>query len=205
MAQFLDGVCSCRMLQRGRPVVGTLAAAICFMVSGCAALTNPIAEGIPVRYLPEELLAKPKDDAHTIPLDLLGQPQPDTYRLEPDDVLGVYIEGVLQDGGKGLNAPVQVAPLILLREQRRLPPAVGYPITVRLDGTIKLPMIDPIKVHGLSLAEAEDTIRAIYVKNKLLPEGRDPDHCHLDARTPSSCGQFCAQESGATSRWDAKD
>ncbi len=152
-----------------------VAAAICFMLGGCAAVTSPVVEGIPVRHLPDELLAKPKDDAHTIPLDLLGQPRPDSYRLEPEDVLGVWIEGVLQEGSKDRPsvALVHVAPLYQQREQRRLPPSIGYPIPVRSDGTIRLPMIDPVKVQGLSIAEAEEMIRGVYVKNKLLPEGRD--------------------------------
>lgn len=152
-----------------------LAMVICFILSGCAAVTSPVAEGIPVRYLPEELFAKPKDDARTIPLDLLGQHRPDDYRLAPQDIMGIWIEGVLQDSSKEKPsiAIVNVAPLVRVSDTRRLPPAIGYPVPVRPDGTIRLPMVDPIKVQGLSLSEAEDAIRAIYSKNKLLPEGRD--------------------------------
>ena len=138
-------------------------------------MTSPVVQGIPVRYLPEELLAKPKDGAQTIPLDLLGQPPMDTYRLQPEDVLGVWIEGILQESSKEKPAiaQVQVAPLFEQREIRRLPPTIGYPISVRTDGTVRLPLIDAINVRGLSLAEAEDAIRGAYSKNKLLPEGRD--------------------------------
>lgn len=145
------------------------------LLAGCASLTNPVAEGIPVRYLPDDLLAKPKDATQTIPLDLLGQPQPEVYRLEPGDVLGVWIEGILQESSKERPAlaPVQVPPLVQQGEQRRLPPTLGYPITIRPDGTIRLPMIEPLKVQGLSVTEAEDAIRAVYLKGKLLPEGRD--------------------------------
>ena len=39
--------------------------------------------------------AKPKDEAHTIPLDLLGQPQPAAYRLGAGDVLGIFIQNLL--------------------------------------------------------------------------------------------------------------
>src|ERR1019366_4369777 len=94
--------------------------------SGCAAVTNPVADGLPVRYLPEEFLAKPKDPAQTIPLDLLGQQAPETYRLAPDDVLGVFIEGVLGDSNVKTTL-LQAAPNYQIRDQRRLPPSYGYP------------------------------------------------------------------------------
>jgi protein involved in polysaccharide export with SLBB domain len=176
MAQLTDIIPSVRTLrQRRSAAIAGLATAVCFLLSGCAAVTNPLVEGIPVRNVPDELLAKPRDDAHTIPLDLLGQPRQDVYRLEPEDVLGIWIEGVLQDSSKDRPAVAQVyvAPQLQQLQQRRLPPTIGYPIPVRNDGTIRLPLIDPIKVQGLSVAETEDTIRNIYIKNKLLPEGRD--------------------------------
>src|SRR5437588_327953 len=136
MAQPLDSI---HDFTKYRHRLYALAAAVCFMLSGCAAVTSPVVEGIPVRHLPDELLAKPKDDAHTIPLDLLGQPPPDVYRLAPEDVLGIWIEGVLQDSSKDKPAiaSVHVPPLFQIREQRRLPPTIGYPIPVRLDGTIR--------------------------------------------------------------------
>ncbi|HEX5270350.1 MAG TPA: hypothetical protein VFW33_07685, partial [Gemmataceae bacterium] len=65
-------------------------------LSGCAAVTNPLADGVPVRRLPPELLAPPRD-LHPVALNLLGQPKPDAYRLAPGDVLGIYVEGVLGD------------------------------------------------------------------------------------------------------------
>ena len=174
MALLTDGVGSFRRLRYGRPfLLAGLAAVICFVLSGCASMTSPVVEGIPVRNLPEELLTRPKDNAHTIPLDLLGQPPPDVYRLAPEDVLGIYIEGVLQDGVKGFGAPVNIGPLVQQRDVRRLAPTMGYPVQVRPDGTIRLPMINPFKVQGLSLPEVEDAIRNIYLKKKLLPEGRD--------------------------------
>jgi protein involved in polysaccharide export with SLBB domain len=158
--------------KRWAPFARALAAILCFAVNGCAALTSPVVEGIPVRHLPDELLARPKDEARTIPLDLLGQSPPDTYRLAPEDVLGVFIDNILQDSSKE-RTTVNVAPLLQVRDQRRLPPSLGYPISVRPDGTIRLPMIDPLKVQGLSVGEAEDAIRGIYIQKKLLPENRD--------------------------------
>src|SRR5260370_40042061 len=63
---------------------------VCGFAGGCAALTNPVADGVPVRHLPEELLDPTKADEETIPLTTLGQPRPPAYRLEPGDVSGVY-------------------------------------------------------------------------------------------------------------------
>jgi hypothetical protein len=46
------------------------------LFSGCAALTNPVAHGVPVRILPAELIAKSKEGFEPIPLALLQQPPP---------------------------------------------------------------------------------------------------------------------------------
>src|SRR5437773_2271470 len=64
------------------------------ILSGCAALTNPVVDGIPVRRLPPELLAESRDGEQTVPLDLLRQKSPDAYRLAAGDVVGVWIPGV---------------------------------------------------------------------------------------------------------------
>ena len=79
-------------------------------LSGCAAITNPVADGVPVRLIPPELLAAPKKNDVTIPLTFLGQQPQVVYRLAPGDVLGVYIPGVLGDG------PARHRPTVLLRK-----------------------------------------------------------------------------------------
>src|SRR5262245_19173255 len=65
------------------------------LAGGCAALTNPVAEGIPVRRLPPELLGTARADQKTIPLSLLHQEKPEVYKVGPGDVLGIYINGFL--------------------------------------------------------------------------------------------------------------
>jgi protein involved in polysaccharide export with SLBB domain len=147
-------------------------ATLCMLFTGCAAVTNPVAIGIPVRHLPQELLIKPKDEAHTIPLDLLGQPPPEVYRLAPNDVLGVWIDTVLGDV-KSAVPVMNLTTTLPIREQRRLPPSFGYPVPVREDGTVHLPQVEPIKVQGLSISEAENAIRQVYVKNKILKAGTE--------------------------------
>src|SRR5260221_2037845 len=76
------------------------------VMQGCAALSNPVANGIPVRKLPPELLGESKANLQTIPLSLLRQPRADAYKLAAGDVLGIWIEGVL--GEKGQPPPVRV-------------------------------------------------------------------------------------------------
>jgi protein involved in polysaccharide export with SLBB domain len=138
--------------------------------SGCAALTNPLAEAVPVRRLPPELLAPSKDEEQTIPLPLLGQPRPLTYRLAAGDVLGVYIEGVL--GERAQPPLLHVPPLVEIRDQHRLPPAVGYPVPVRPDGTIVLPLLETLSVQGMSLEELEEALRKLIVAKEILQPGK---------------------------------
>ena len=131
-------------------------------LGGCAALTNPVGDAVPVRLLPPELLGPPRNVEQTIPLPLLGQPRPPVYRLAPGDVLGVFIDGIL--GERNQPIPLHVAPPLLTRDQRRLAPSQGYPVEVRPDGTIVLPRVAPLPVQGMSLAEVQDAIRDTYVK-----------------------------------------
>lgn len=139
---------------------------LCFVGSGCAAISNPVGEGIPARRVPQEYLAPPKEDLRTIPLTTLGQIKPANHVLAADDIVGVYIEGIW--GEKGQPIPVRYP------EQGNLPPAVGFPIPVSSDGTLPLPYIDPLKVAGLTLKEAEDAIRKAYtVDKKILVAGKE--------------------------------
>ena len=78
----------------------------CAVASGCAAISNPVANGIPVDRLPPELLAESKEGMQTIPLSLLRQKPPTAYQLGPGDVLGIWIEGVL--GEKGQPPPTRL-------------------------------------------------------------------------------------------------
>jgi protein involved in polysaccharide export with SLBB domain len=140
-----------------------LASLLCGLLSGCAALTNPVANGVPVRRLPSELVGEPKEGAQPLPLTLLRQKPPQPYRLGPEDLLGVWIEGVI--GEKGQLPPVNFP------ELRSLPPAVGHPISVRSDGFVALPLIEPVKVQDLSVEEAQVKIRDAY-KGILAPGAR---------------------------------
>src|SRR5437773_12327836 len=95
---------------------------------GCTAMTNPVADGIPVRLLPPELLGPSKTNYQTIPLNILRQPQPDAHRLDAGDIIGVSSLDYL---GKEIAPPLPVSPGVHGHEQNRLPIASGHPVTVQ--------------------------------------------------------------------------
>lgn len=165
---------SSRTLRHGHPAEGKIRRAIvllallscCATSAGCASLTNPVVNGVPVRLLPPELLAESKRNYEALPLSYLRQTPPVAYIVEAEDVLGVWIDGVL--GEKGQSPPLQVV------EGKRTGPALGLPIPVRADGTIHLPFIEPLKVQGLTLSEIEEAIRKAYtVTKQIIQPGRE--------------------------------
>jgi protein involved in polysaccharide export with SLBB domain len=133
------------------------------VATGCAALSNPGVVAVPVRRLPPELRGTSREGLQPIPLSLLSQPRPDAYRIAPGDVLGLWVEGAL--GERGQQPPV-LPPVRL--ENIDLPPATGFPIQVRSDGTIPLPLIAPLQVQRLTFAEAEEAIRRAYTAAQIL-------------------------------------
>src|SRR5947209_10521819 len=111
-----------------------LVAGLC---GGWASFSNPtLADSIPVHRLPPEVFGRPREEEKTIPLTLLRQKQPEVYLVEPGDVLGIFIEGVLGEKDK---PPLVSVPQATLLGQTAPPPSVGYPILVQEDGTISLP------------------------------------------------------------------
>ena len=122
--------------------------------TGCTALLSPI-DTIPAQRIPRQFLAEPQ--ANKIPIDYsrLRQDEPEFYTLDSEDVLGVFIENVL--GEFGSAPPVQIPD-----PNSDLPPAIGFPVPVREDGTISLPLVDPIPVRGLTVQQAEALITRAY-------------------------------------------
>lgn len=150
---------------RKRLVCVAIALLACAIGNGCAAVSNPVAQGIPVRRVPPEYLGIPKELSKTIPLTLLRQPAPDAHHLDGGDVLGVFIEGVL--GEKGVPPPVRFP------EQGNLPPALGYPVVVNEDGTLQLPYIAALDVKDLTIRQVRELIRKTYVDEKILKSGKE--------------------------------
>jgi hypothetical protein len=155
-----------------RPFAVVLVAASLAAVAGCAAVGNPVANGIPVRRLPPELLGESKEGLQTIPLTLLRQPPPPEYKLAAGDVLGIWIEGVLGEKGQPPVVRVPEPPPVVPTGFARQAPAIGFPIPVRASGTILLPQVSPIKVEGLTLEQAEEAIRKAYVDRDIVKADR---------------------------------
>jgi protein involved in polysaccharide export with SLBB domain len=152
------------------------------LFGGCAALTNPTTDGIPVRKLPPELLAPPRAIEQTIPLNTLEQPPSDVYRVAPGDLLGVYVDGVL--GEKTQQLPVQVSTLPQRRDERMPEGSLGYPVRIQGDGTISLPFLSPLKVTGLTLQEVGTEIRKAYLATKPARIREDVDRVLLTLVQP---------------------
>ncbi|MEM8943651.1 MAG: polysaccharide biosynthesis/export family protein [Planctomycetota bacterium] len=141
-------------------LAATLFLAALLLSTGCASFTNPVGNGVPVRMLPEELLAETKEDFEQVPLTLLRQRRPDEYRLGPRDTLGIYIEGIL--GG------AEVAPPVNIPSSPDLPPSIGYPFPIRDDGTVSLPYVGAIEVAGLTIEDAEQKVVVAYREKDIL-------------------------------------
>ena len=94
---------------------------------------------IPVNRLPVQLLNQDrKEQYEDVSFLRLRQDPPEVYKLAGGDILGIYIDNIL--GGEDALPPVQ------FRDESGLPPAIGYPVPIREDGTIALPLIDPINL-----------------------------------------------------------
>jgi protein involved in polysaccharide export with SLBB domain len=170
-----------RMLRCQARTISLLAAALVSIVAnGCAALTNPLANGIPVRLVPPELLSAgpPRESLHTLPLSLLGQKAPKEYLLAPNDVLGIYVESVLP--ATNPNEPAKDPPVYFPSDLdprggsgTGLPPVLGFPMPIRGDGTVALPLIDPVVLAGKSVTEATEAIRQAYIDKGIIQLGRE--------------------------------
>jgi protein involved in polysaccharide export with SLBB domain len=106
-----------------------------------------------------------RSDKEPINFLTLRRSPPDAYRLDERDVLGIYIEGVL--GSKEEPPPVHFP------EQGDVPPAIGYPVPIRENGTISLPLIEAVDVRGLTLAQAEQKIRDAYIDKEILRPNKE--------------------------------
>jgi hypothetical protein len=152
------------IIRRVVPRIITGLALLAPVFAGCTAF-NPL-KGVPVNYFPHELRGESRSGKRTIDLSLLRQTPPDAYLIDAGDVLGIYIEGVL---GRKEEIPPVHFPL-----NGETPPSMGYPIPVREDGSISLPLTKPIPVRGLTIREVENAIRKAYtVDQEILQPGRE--------------------------------
>jgi protein involved in polysaccharide export with SLBB domain len=141
---------------------------------GCAAM-RPL-DGIPVSELPASLRAPTRSEKVMLDLSLLRQNPPREHIVDADDVLGVYIEGIL--GGR-----LQVPPVNLQPNSNSFS-SLGYPIRVRADGTISLPGIDPIPVRGMTIGDVEKAVRTAYTTGEKAPLRKGMDRIIVNLQRP---------------------
>lgn len=150
-------------------------------LSGCSALTQPI-NGVPADRLPPQFFAEPKNDLIPVDIALLSIEPPRDYQISGGDILGIYVEGVLPFNPP--NQPPEPPPVNFPDSESTLPPSIGYPIAVQDDGTLSLPLIEPLDVEGLTLEQVRDAIRDKYIDEDILrPEKARPIVTIIQERT----------------------
>lgn len=134
------------------------------ILSGCSAF-KPL-HGTPVQALPWEERGISRANMETIDLSRLGQAPLPAHFVDSGDVLAIYIEGVL--------GRIEEVPPVYIPQNSDSQPSLGYPIPVREDGTISLPLIRPLGVRGMTIAQIEDVVRRTYTVDKqILEPGRE--------------------------------
>jgi hypothetical protein len=136
-------------------------AALLSSLTGCSAFRNTVPG-----YCVGDGYQESRSDKEPINFLRLRREPPPAYRLDSRDVLGIYIEGVL--GNRDEPPPVHFP-----EEGYDIPPAIGYPVPIREDGTVSLPLIEPLSLKGLTLAGAEQKIRDAYIGKKILKPARE--------------------------------
>ena len=66
------------------------------------------------------------------------------------------------------NQPPSPPPVNFPDAESALPPSIGYPIPVQEDGSLSLPLIEPLYVDGLTIDQVRDAIRDEYIKQDIL-------------------------------------
>ncbi len=168
-----------RLIRSATTVVA--ASMVATALTGCSALTQPI-NGVPANRLPPQFFAEPKNDLVPVDIALLSIEPPRAYQISGGDILGIYVEGVLPFNPP--NQPPEPPPVNFPDAESTLPPSIGYPIAVQDDGTLSLPLIEPLDVDGLTLEQVRDAIRDKYIDEDILrPEKARPIVTIIKERT----------------------
>lgn len=159
-------------------------------LTGCAAFTNPVANGIPVHLVPDELLAESREQYESVDLAMLRQPPVEKYILDVGDTLGIYVERIIGDES--------TPPPVNLPSTPDEPPAIGFPFAIRADGTISLPLVDPIVVTGKSIEEAEEAVKEAYRAKEILPVDEVNPRIIVTLLRPRTVRVLVVREDGST-------
>jgi len=167
---------------RRRQSVMSMAATLATVVlGGCTSITQPI-NGIRADRLPPQVFAPPKNNLVPVDISLLSTEPAREYQIDKGDILGVYVEGVLPFNPP--NVTPEPPPVNFPDKESTLPPSIGFPIAVQEDGTLSLPLIEPLEVRGLTLDQVRDKIRQAYIDSDILrPEKARPIVSIIQERT----------------------
>ncbi len=140
-------------------------------LSGCAhgivtQRSNISKNAIPAHRLPPELSARSRDNKVPLEFTRLRRPPVAEHIIGASDVLGIYIEDVLAVENQ---LPSVYYPTVALRENVQTP-SVGHPVRVQRDGTVSLPLVGNVSVDELTLPQAVDKIRSVYLDKGILKE-----------------------------------
>ncbi len=167
---------------RRRRCAAALAATLATVVlGGCTALVQPI-NGVPANRLPPQFFAPPKNNLVPVDISVLSSEPPREYQVDKGDILGVYVEGVLPFNPP--NVTPEPPPVNFPDADSTLPPSIGFPIAVQEDGTLSLPLVEPVEVRGLTLDQVREKIRDAYIDSDMLrPEKARPIVSLIKERT----------------------
>jgi protein involved in polysaccharide export with SLBB domain len=102
-----------------------------------------------------------------VPMTLLRVSEPGEYKLDRGDVLAIVADEVLTKD----NQPV---PVQTIQTQYGSRSVQGVPVPVQEDGTIVLPLLDPIDVRGKTLLEVRKLlIDQIVTKKEIVVKGKE--------------------------------
>lgn len=100
----------------------------------------------------------------------MRQNPPVAHMIGSGDTLGIFIRGIF--GEEEFVPPVEYP----LEDTNVDAPAVGHPITVNRAGEITLPDVGNVRLGGMTLQQAQETILAEYVSKGILKEDGDREH-----------------------------
>jgi protein involved in polysaccharide export with SLBB domain len=142
---------------------------------GCISVSSTH-HAVPANRLDPAVFSCSKEGRTALPYSALGQPKPSDHVIGAGDTLAIYVFGVFPANED--ETPVQSRAQAV--NQRYYPPygaevgpATGLPIRVTDNGTVDLPLVEPILLSGLSISEAVEKIRAIYVEKGVVQKGRE--------------------------------
>ncbi len=143
--------------------------------SGCHFVSSA-RQAVPANRLDPALISCSKEGVSPLPYAALGQARPAEHVVDGGDTLSIFVFGVFPPSEE--ETPVQQRSQAV--NQQYYPPRgaevgakTGLPVTVREDGTIDLPLVDPIAVAGLTITQAMDKVLKTYMDKKVLQKGRE--------------------------------